>query len=158
MSRQPANPYKEPAFYETFSKDSPPLQNTANFKQISQQFPENLDKFQEFFVVMSAEIERLHGIIQALVLRYKDLEAKTQGKDREFQAKAQTFEEKIRVFRDESEKNKQEVAQLLVEREELTQKLAEKAREVEILRTNAGTSLGNAGNFASLSRKSWKIR
>lgn len=130
------NPYKEPqSFYETFNKDPSNLQNTANFKQATSAF-DGSDKPQALIVIMAAEFERLHGIIQALALRYKDLEGKYQTRERELEIKQNKLknssdnEQRIASLNEELERGKEEVSKLIVEREDLKGKLAERDREI----------------------------
>ena len=64
---------------------------------------------------MGAEFERLHGIIQVLVLRYKDLEAKFEAKDKEnhdLRQKISSFDEtRARKERKNSESQSDQVHQ-----------------------------------------------
>ena len=135
MNRQPniPNPYKEPSnFYDTFSKDSLPDKNL----QTAQFHASEPDKAQSQIVLMAAEFERLHGIIQALVLRYKDLEGKFYAKEKEFvdlKVKNQGFgenSEKFNGISNELERSKKQASELILQVEELKGKLAEKEAEI----------------------------
>ena len=147
MSRQSAsnpNPYKEPStFFDTFSKDSPPTDKnlqTAQFRS-----PSELDKAQTVILLMSAEFERLHGIIQALALRYKDLESRHETKEREtaeLKFKIQGFgdsSEKVSALNSELERSKGQVSELILQVEDLKGKLIDKENEIMGLKAKGQT-------------------
>jgi len=132
MSRQSnsSNPYKEPStFYETFSKDAFPDKNL----QTAQFHTSEPDKTQGQIVLMAAEFERLHGIIQALVLRYKDLEEKFVIKEKEIvdiKGKNKGNGENLGKINGELDHAKKQISELILEVEELKGKLSEKEAEI----------------------------
>ena len=123
------NPYKDSVpFFDTFN-NSP--SQTAQFK--SPPPPQDPDKNQALMVLMGAEFERLHGIIQVLVLRYKDLEAKFEAKDKE----NHDLRQKISSFDDpnvEIERSKSQISLFLEEIQSLKGKIIEKDTEIQSLK------------------------
>ena len=125
------NPYKDSVpFFDTFN-NSPSTLQTAQFK--SPLPPQDPDKNQALMVLMGAEFERLHGIIQVLVLRYKDLEAKFEAKDKE----NHDLRQKISSFDDsnaEIMRSKSQISDFLDQIQVLKARINEKDAEIQSLR------------------------
>jgi len=150
MSRNSSNnqnPYKETVpFFDTFNKEQTNLQ-TAQFKSSSPpQGPQESDKTQSVLVLMAAEFERLHGINQVLILRYKDLEARFEAKEKEnieLKQRINAIEdsnEKASTLNSELEHSKAQISDLIVQLEDLKAKSLEKDNVIASLKIKGPTS------------------
>lgn len=153
------NPYKDSVpFFDTFN-NSP--SQTAQFKTPPVP-PQDPDKNQALMVLMGAEFERLHGIIQVLVLRYKDLEAKFDAKDKE----NHDLRQKISSFDDSSaevERSKSQISEFLDEIQGLKARITEKDAEILSLKqkTTQGTvvqTVKTEGGYTFAEKETMPVR
>lgn len=119
--------------YNRETKDKDLNGQTAQFGSLEQS--ENLPMV---LVLLSGEFERLHGIIQALAIRYKDLESRYEASEHEkgeLKLKYQKYgdsAEKVSSLNQELERTKGQVAGLIVQVEELKGRLQEKEEELNL--------------------------